>query len=235
MLFRSSVERDQMAQVFTRRANKIARLSIFVGIPIVFALLCTAWWYYTRSNWIRDVGPAHAVVQPGGGYSHQLHVGGLKMDCRYCHTSVEVSSFANIPPTETCMGCHSQVLPQSPKLEFIRSSYAENKPVQWNKVHDLPKFVYFNHSIHVAKGIGCASCHGDVANMPAVYQQNTLQMEWCLSCHRNPTPNIRPSSEIFNTAWNPADITADQQKEVDGKIKTLRSTQLLTSCSTCHR
>lgn len=223
-----------MAQVFTRRANKIARLSIFVGIPIVFALLCTAWWYYTRSNWIRDVGPAHAVVQPGGGYSHQLHVGGLKMDCRYCHTSVEVSSSANIPPTETCMGCHSQVLPNSPKLEFIRTSYAENKPVQWNKVHDLPKFVYFNHSIHVANGVGCSTCHGNIATMAVVYKSEALYMNWCLNCHRNPEQYLRPQSEIYNTAWQPpADQIAQglKLKEQYG----IRSSYQLTNCSICHR
>jgi hypothetical protein len=120
-------------------------------------------------------------------------------------------------------------------LEPVRASFRENIPIQWERVHDLPEYAYFNHSIHIAKGIGCASCHGDVANMPAVYQENTLQMEWCLSCHRDPAPNIRPQSEIYNTSWNPGNITPEQQREVDEKIKKLRSQEILTSCSTCHR
>jgi hypothetical protein len=223
-----------MSQVFNRRANTIARLSIFVGVPVVLILLSAVWWYYTRSDWVRDVGPAHAVVQPGGGFSHQLHVGGLKMDCRYCHNSVEISSSANIPSTETCMSCHSQVLHESPKLEFVRSSYVNDEPIQWNKVHDLPKFVYFNHSIHVAKGVGCSSCHGNIATMPVVYKTQALYMSWCLDCHRAPEQFLRPQSEIFNTAWTPP---ADQI-EKGLKLKEeygIRDSLQLTNCSICHR
>ncbi len=229
-----SVERYQMAQVFNRRTNKIVRLSIFVGIPLVLILLSSAWWYYTRSDWIRDVGPANAKVQPGGGFSHQLHVGGLKMDCRYCHTGVELSSSANIPPIETCMGCHSQVLTKSTKLEFIRSSYETDVSVQWNKVHDLPKFVYFNHSIHVAKGVGCSTCHGNLATMPVVYKTQALYMSWCLNCHRNPEQFLRPESEIFNPAWQPP---ADQiaQGLILKQKYNIRSKLQLTNCSICHR
>ena len=133
------------------------------------------------------------------------------------------------------MNCHSQIWSDSPYLEPVRASFRDNKPIEWVRVHDLPEYVYFNHSIHVNKGVGCASCHGDVANMPVVYQENTLQMEWCLSCHRDPAPNIRPQSEIYNTSWNPNDITPEQQKEVDEKIKMIRSPEMLTSCSACHR
>ena len=168
-------------------------------------------------------------------FSHKHHVGDDGIDCRYCHTSVETSASAGIPPTQTCMNCHSQIWSDSPYLEPVRASFRDNKPIEWERVHDLPEYAYFNHSIHIAKGVGCASCHGDVSNMPAVFQENTLQMEWCVSCHRDPAPNIRPQSEIFNTAWNKDDITTEQQKEVDEKIKKLRSKEMLTSCSTCHR
>lgn len=168
-------------------------------------------------------------------FSHKHHVGDDGIDCRYCHTTVETTASAGMPPTQTCMNCHSQLWADSPYLEPIRASYRDNKPLEWTRVHDLPEYVYFNHSIHVNKGVGCASCHGDIANMPAVYQQNTLQMEWCLSCHRNPEPNIRPKSEIFNTSWDPGSITPEQKTEVTEKVKSLRNTEMLTSCSTCHR
>lgn len=168
-------------------------------------------------------------------FSHKHHVGDDGIDCRYCHTTVETTASAGMPPTQTCMNCHNQLWADSPYLEPVRASYRDNKPIEWTRVHDLPEYVYFNHSIHVNKGVGCASCHGDIANMPAVYQANTLQMEWCLSCHRDPAPNIRPKAEIFNTAWNKGDITPEQKNEVDEKIKGLRSKEMLTSCSTCHR
>ena len=229
-----------MAQVFNRRTNTIVRLGIFVGVPVILALLSATWWYYTRSDWVRDVGVAHAKVQPAGnipgagGYSHQLHVGGLKLDCRYCHTGVEISSNANIPPTETCMGCHSQILPQSTKLEYIRDSYEKDEPVQWNKVNDLPKFVYFNHSIHVAKGVGCSTCHGNIASMAVVYKTEALYMSWCLNCHRAPEKFLRPQSEIFNTAWTPpADQIAQGLKLK--KDLNIRTSSQLTNCSICHR
>jgi hypothetical protein len=157
------------------------------------------------------------------------------MDCRYCHTAVEISSSANIPPTETCMGCHSQVLPQSPKLEFIRTSYAENKPVQWNKVHDLPKFVYFNHSIHVDKGVGCSTCHGNIATMAVVYKTEALYMNWCLNCHRNPEQFLRPcslkSSIRLGSRLRIQIAQGLKLKEQYG----IRSSYQLTNCSICHR
>ena len=168
-------------------------------------------------------------------FSHKHHVGDDGIDCRYCHATVETTASAGMPPTQTCMNCHNQLWLDSPYLEPVRASYRENKPIEWEKVHDLPEYVYFNHSIHINKGVGCASCHGNIANMPAVYQENTLQMEWCLSCHRDPNPNIRPKAEIYNTSWNAADITPEQQTEVDAKIKTLRTKEMLTSCSACHR
>ena len=130
----------------------------------------------------------------------------MGIDCRYCHTSVEESAFANIPPTKTCMNCHSQIWANAPILEPVRASFRDNKPLRWTRVHDLPDFVYFNHSIHVKQGVGCATCHGPVDQMPLMYQQATLQMDWCLDCHRDPAKYVRPRDQVFNMAWErPAD------------------------------
>ncbi|MBK8147584.1 MAG: cytochrome c3 family protein [Acidobacteria bacterium] len=220
-----------MGQIFHRGANNIAKASIFVAI-IAGGLAFYAYTQIARSSYLTNQGLERP--QPVQ-FSHKHHVGDDGIDCRYCHTAVETSSSAGMPPTQTCMNCHSQIWADSPYLEPVRASFRDNKPIEWVRVHDLPEFAYFNHSIHVAKGVGCASCHGDIANMASVYQQNTLQMEWCLACHRDPGPNIRPKAEIFNTAWNKDDITPEQEKEVAETIKKLRSKEFMTSCSTCHR
>lgn len=220
-----------MAQIFHRGANNIAKASI----AVVIVLAGVAGYSYTviaRSSYLTN---RYLERQQPVQFSHKHHVGDDGIDCRYCHTSVETSASAGMPPTQTCMNCHSQIWSDSPYLEPVRASYRDNKPIEWERVHDLPEYAYFNHSIHIAKGVGCASCHGDIANMAAVYQENTLQMEWCLSCHRDPAPNIRPQSEIYNTSWNKDEITPEQEKEVQEKIKKLRSKEMLTSCSTCHR
>ncbi len=220
-----------MAQFFHKSANNIARISMVVAV----LLGGTVFYVYTQVARSSYLTGRYLEKQQPVQFSHKHHVGDDGIDCRYCHATVETTASAGMPPTQTCMNCHNQLWLDSPYLEPIRASYRENKPIEWERVHDLPEYVYFNHSIHINKGVGCASCHGDIANMPAVYQENTLQMEWCLSCHRDPNPNIRPKAEIYNTSWNSADITPEQQKEVDGKIKSLRNTQMLTSCSTCHR
>jgi hypothetical protein len=220
-----------MAQIFNRSANNIAKASIAVAI-VLAGVAGYAYTQIARSSYLTN---RYLERQQPVQFSHKHHVGDDGIDCRYCHTSVETSASAGIPPTQTCMNCHSQIWSDSPYLEPVRASFRDNKPLEWERVHDLPEFVYFNHSIHIAKGVGCASCHGDVANMPAVYQENTLQMEWCIACHRDPSSNIRPQSEIFNTSWSKDDITPEQQKEVDEKISKLRSKEMLTSCSTCHR
>ncbi len=220
-----------MGQIFHRGANNVAKASIIVAI-VFGGVAFYAYTQIARSSYFTNQGLERP--QPVQ-FSHRHHVGDDGIDCRYCHTSVETSASAGLPPTQTCMNCHSQLWSDSPYLEAIRASYRDNKPLEWTRVHDLPGFVYFNHSIHVAKGVGCASCHGDVANMPSVYQENTLQMEWCLACHRDPAPNIRPESEIFNTSWNKDDITPEQEKEVEAKIAKLRGKDFMTSCSTCHR
>lgn len=167
-------------------------------------------------------------------FSHKHHVGDDGIDCRYCHQTVETTASAGMPSTQTCMNCHSQIWADSPYLEPVRASWRENKPIEWERVHDLPEFAYFDHSIHVAKGVGCSTCHGQIDNMPAVFQENTLQMEWCLACHREPEKFIRPKSEVFNMDWQVNDLDdAERAKlKVDYKI---RSKEMMTSCSTCHR
>src|SRR5712692_11492781 len=169
-------------QIFARSSNAIARASLFVP---VFALAGLFWVLaqLQRSPYITYAGVRKSQPVP---FSHQHHVTGLGIDCRYCHTSVEQSSFAGIPPTKTCMNCHAQLWTSADMLHPVRFSYQSGESLQWTRVHDLPDYVYFNHSIHVAKGVGCYSCHGAVNEMPLMYEENTLQMEWCLNCHRQP-------------------------------------------------
>ena len=167
-------------------------------------------------------------------FSHKHHVGDDGIDCRYCHQTVETTATAGMPPTQTCMNCHSQIWADSPYLEPVRASFRDNKPIEWQRVHDLPEYTYFNHSIHISKGVGCSTCHGQVDNMPAVFQENTLQMEWCIGCHRAPENFIRPKSEIFNMQWQDSDINSDERKQLKAEYK-IRDVQMMTSCSTCHR
>lgn len=186
-------------QIFHASTNTIAKLSIFGGLFIAVGLLFLILGIQ-RSSYVTQAGVARE--QPVQ-FSHQHHVGGIGIDCRYCHTSVETAASAGIPPTKTCMNCHSQIWLSSPYLEPVRESWKTNKPLKWNRVHDLPDFAYFDHSIHVAKGVGCSTCHGRVDRMPLMWQNASLQMEWCLECHRNPEKFIRPKSEIFNMDWPP--------------------------------
>jgi len=164
-------------------------------------------------------------------FYHMHHVGGMGIDCRYCHTSVEKSATAGIPPTKTCMNCHSQIFNQSPTLEPVRASWRTNTSIPWVKVHDLPDFVYFNHSAHVNKGVGCTTCHGPVDRMPYVYQEKSLLMEWCLDCHRQPEKYLRPKSEVFSTSWR----APSNQLELGRKLAAEYDVKTQVTCSTCHR
>ncbi len=219
-----------MAQIFHHSANSVAKISIVVAIVLAGA----AGFVYTQVARSSYLTGRYMEKQQPVQFSHKHHSGDDGIDCRYCHTSVETSSSAGIPPTQTCMNCHSQIWSDSPYLEPVRASYRDNKPIEWQRVHDLPEFVYFNHSIHIAKGVGCSTCHGQIDNMPAVYQENTLQMEWCLSCHREPEKFIRPKAEIYNMDWRDGDITAEQRLKLKDDYK-IRSKEMMTSCSTCHR
>jgi hypothetical protein len=186
-----------MAQVFDRSSNALARASLVLTGLIVIALGVTLD-QLQRSPWVTRQGQRADQPIP---FSHKHHVEGLGLQCQYCHTTVETSGYAGIPPTKTCINCHAQIWTNAALLQPVRDSWATGQSIKWIKVHDLPDFVYFNHSIHVNKGIGCASCHGRVDEMPLMYMQNSLQMEWCLDCHRNPAKNLRPTSEIYNMAW----------------------------------
>jgi hypothetical protein len=219
-----------MSQVFPRSANAWARASLIT----LFCLVLGLGWlvlilqrsdYVTTANTFRE-----QPVQ----FSHQHHVGGVGLDCRYCHTSVEVSPSAGIPPTKTCINCHSQIWVTSPYLEPVRASFRDDRPLQWVRVHDLPDFVYFNHSIHVTKGVGCETCHGRVDRMPLMLQKASLQMEWCLDCHRDPTRFLRPAEDITTMGYQPA----GDQREIGRQLKEqnkIATAEHMTSCSVCHR
>jgi hypothetical protein len=215
-----------MAQIFDRSSNALARASLVLTGLIVIALGVTLD-QLQRSPWVTRQGQRADQPVP---FSHKHHVEGLGLQCQYCHTSVEKSSYAGIPPTKTCMNCHSQIWTNAELLEPVRHSWATGESIKWTKVHDLPDFVYFNHEIHVNKGLGCSSCHGRVDQMPIMYEQNTLQMEWCLNCHRNPGKNLRPTSQIYNMAWTGPSTDSPVWCGTSGKKTGVPTAQTVT-CS----
>ncbi len=220
-----------MNLIFHPSMNTIARASI-VGVILLVGVLGGAVFYFVQSPFMTNVGVA--VDQPVP-FSHLHHVRQLGMDCRYCHTSVEDSAFAGIPPTETCMTCHSQVWTEAPLLEPVRASWQNEEPMQWNRVHNLSGFVYYNHSAHVNNGVGCESCHGRIDNMPLTWKENTLQMGWCLQCHRDPAQYLRPNEEITTMGYElPEGVdqrTLGTQLIAEYGIEVGR----LDDCSICHR
>jgi hypothetical protein len=216
-----------MPQVFHHSFNILARASILLAV-LVPALAGLALYGFYRSPYATGQSLVHLQPVP---FSHEHHVNRLGFDCRYCHTTVEVSPFGGIPPTKTCMNCHSQIWVGSQMLEPVRESYRSGRPLRWQRVHHLANFVFFDHSIHVAKGVGCATCHGRVDRMPLTYQAEPLTMEWCLNCHRNPERYVRPKEEVFNMAWTPS----GDQAELGRKLVKQYGIRSLTSCSTCHR
>lgn len=222
-----------MAQLFPRGSNAFARVSL-VAVLVVVGTALTILLNTNRLHYTTDVQVAKKQPVP---FSHKHHVTGVGIDCRYCHTSVEESSFANIPPVETCMTCHSQIWTESPLLEPIRESYRTGNPIEWVRVHDLPDFVYFNHSIHVHKGIGCQTCHGQVDQMPLMWKVNSLNMEWCLECHRAPEKFVRPREEVFNMTWQPTDEHGHVVSQVALGAQLVKAYDInpSTDCSTCHR
>jgi hypothetical protein len=216
-------------QVFLPRANLFFR-AFLISIPIFVVLGGLAWSRIAWSPLISEVGVP--VDQPVL-FSHRHHVGELKIDCRYCHTSVENSSFAGIPSTQVCMTCHSQLFTNSPLLAPVVRSAATGEPMRWNRVHILPDYVYFDHSIHVNKGVGCTTCHGQVDEMPFIEKEQTLYMAWCIDCHRDPGKGLRPLAQIYSMAWKPS---PDQlSNSVAFTEEHHMDPQHLTNCSVCHR
>jgi hypothetical protein len=216
-----------MSQIFPRNANAITRFTL-VGVLLVAGLVGLVVVTLLRSDLVTA---ANVQVNQPVQFSHLHHVGGIGIDCRYCHTSVEQAATANIPPTQTCMNCHSQIWADSPTLEPVRASWRTGESLEWIRVHDLPDFVYFNHSIHVKKGMGCETCHGRIDQMASVFQASSLQMEWCLDCHRAPERFVRPRAEVFTMGYEPA----GDQREIGRQLVAEYNIQSLTTCSTCHR
>jgi hypothetical protein len=217
-----------MAAIFQPSAN----LWVKVGLLAIAAALLggTGWWFlWPRTDYARRVG--YVVDQPVP-FSHKHHVAGLGIDCRFCHSAVEVAANAGMPPTYTCMTCHSQIWTNAGLLAPVRQSLADGKPLVWGRVNNLPDYVYFNHSIHIAKGVGCESCHGPVDQMPLTYKAASLTMQFCLNCHRNPAPQLRPESAIYDTQWKRSPDTPSPASLAAHYGVPYRP---LTDCSICHR
>jgi hypothetical protein len=216
-----------MPLLFPPSANNTARGSL----AVLVVLLIGAGFAVDRLQRSPFVTREGEVFQQPVPFSHDHHVAAMGIQCQYCHTSVEKSAFAGIPPTSTCMNCHKQVWNDSPMLEPVRASFRTGEPLRWTRINDLPDYVYFNHSIHVAKGVGCETCHGRVDQMPLMYQHASLQMEWCLECHRNPEQFVRPREEVYTMGWErPAD-----DPELGARLVEEYDIQSLESCSVCHR
>ncbi len=215
-----------MAQIFPEWTNKVP-LYLTVGAILAALLIIFLLWYFGSPKYT-DVGYRPEQPVP---YSHKLHAGDLGIDCRYCHTNVEKSPVANIPPTQTCMNCHQLILPDSENLAPVRRSWETGEPIEWIRVHMLPDYAYFNHSAHVTAGVGCESCHGNVAQMDVVQQRETLSMGWCLDCHRNPARQLRPLDEVTTMGWTPP----QNRMEFAVRMMQERNINPPTDCSGCHR
>lgn len=214
-------------QVFHRSTNVLSRFTIFGGL-FVLAGLVFALAALNRSPWVTRQGIARE--QPVQ-FSHMHHAGELGIDCRYCHTTVERLAYAGMPPTQTCMNCHAQIWRDSPTLEPVRASWKTGESLPWIEVYDLPGYVYFDHSIHVAKGVGCTTCHGDVTEMNVLWQAPTLHMEWCLDCHRHPERYVRPKEHVFDMDW----VAPADQLDLGLKLLAEYDVRPRTDCSACHR
>jgi hypothetical protein len=219
-----------MAQIFHRSTNTISRVSIFGAVFIVAALGYLGW-AVNQSPYFTDLNVPRQQPVP---FSHKHHVTDDGIDCRYCHTSVEKSSFAGLPSTHICMGCHSKLWVNSPTLEPVRLSYQSDKSLEWTRVNALPDFAYFDHSIHINKGVGCTTCHGPIGEMPLTWRANTLYMRWCIDCHKHPERFVRRREDVFKADYEPP---KDQLALGRGLVKEykIKDARQLTDCYTCHR
>jgi Cytochrome c7 and related cytochrome c len=217
-----------MSQIFRRSTNSLARMSIVVGVVALAAIGGALFELIADSTYATRQGDAREQPIP---FSHAHHVGSMGIDCRYCHTSVENSDWSVIPPTKTCMNCHSQIWINSSTLEPVRESFRTNQSIKWTKVYDLPDFVYFNHSIHVRKGVGCETCHGRIDEQALTWQQPSLQMRWCLDCHRAPEKYLRPRDQVTTMGYVPP----EPQEQLGPRLVKEYHVQKLDTCWTCHR
>ncbi len=211
-------------QIFPRQLNYLALVAAVLAVSGGTAVTLGVWYYASPKNLQVGYSPKQPIP-----YSHRLHVGELGMDCRYCHAQIERSQEAMIPPTQTCMGCHAIVKKDSVRLKPLHASWDSGEPIHWIRVHKLPDHVYFDHSVHLAAGVGCVSCHGRIDEMDQVRVDQPISMEWCLGCHRNPAANLRPPSQITNMQWKP-DAAWEQQLP-----QRVASVNPPTNCSGCHR
>jgi formate-dependent nitrite reductase cytochrome c552 subunit len=222
-----------MSDIFPKWTNRLP-LNIIVGVVLVGSLVTAGVWYYFSNSY---ANAGYMPVQPVA-FSHSIHAGQLGMDCRYCHNAVEKSWYANIPASSVCMNCHIQVLKDDPKLAVVRDSYYSGKPIHWVQIHKLPDYVYFNHSVHVNRGVSCVECHGQINHMDEVYQAKSLSMYFCLTCHRDPAAHLRPLDKITDLDWkwsdNPKE-NADLQRANGKKFVHDWRVESLQNCSTCHR
>ncbi|MDF1544275.1 MAG: cytochrome c3 family protein [bacterium] len=215
-----------MAQIFPRWVNSIPL--VLAAVALVGAASVVGFFWYYGSPKYTDVG--YRPTQPVP-YSHKTHAGDLGIDCRYCHVGVESQAVASVPPTQTCMNCHTLVLPESDSLTLVRQSWSTNEPIEWVRIHNLPDFVYFDHSIHINRGVGCITCHGNVAQMIEVQQDKPLSMSWCLDCHKNPGPELRPTNQVTNMKWE----KGEDHKTFSSRVIEEKSINPPIECSGCHR
>ena len=218
-----------MPQVFSRSANGISRFLLWGALVLLVAGVAVA---VALPRSALDNGIGMPVAQPVP-FSHKHHVGQLGIDCRYCHNGVETSSSAGLPATEVCMTCHSQLFTNAAMLAPVRDSLASGTPLHWQRVNSVPDFVYFNHAIHVNKGVACETCHGDVDDMPLTARAHSLTMGWCLSCHRDPEPNLRPPQDVFKMHWKPPEDIKQIRRSLIGILDIHPET--MTDCYVCHR
>lgn len=217
-----------MPAIFSPRADRNFRAAI-VCIGLLLALGVWSLYSYATSAYLRiGYGPDQPVP-----FSHKIHVGQLGMDCRYCHTNVETSPHASVPPTQTCMNCHTQIKKDSPYLAPVRESWKTGEPVVWQRIHKLPDYAFFNHAVHIQRGVSCVSCHGQVNEMPIVQQKESLTMGWCLQCHRRPEKHLRPHDQVTNLIWAPPEGTSRQ--EVGRELKDRNKIAPTVTCQACHR
>jgi hypothetical protein len=217
-----------MAQMFPRWTNQVPKIApVILGLVLV-SVTFTIWYWFSPKHLVVGYAPEQPVP-----YSHKLHAGQLGMDCRYCHNNVERSAYAGVPSTQTCMNCHANVKKDSPILQPIRDSWKSGDPVPWVRIHKVADYAYFDHSAHLTRGVGCVSCHGRVDQMIVVRQQEPLNMEWCLNCHRNPEPSLRPLDKITDMDWKASDMSANEKQEIAERLSTLQPP--VVNCAGCHR